>query len=76
MCPSEFDLFGARGYVCGRNIDCALKHTDRSIDALDSFLIQSPLIRFPTAAQGYCMYRHNQFELIAADRVFQDHVAT
>ena len=49
MCPSEFDLFGARGYVCGRNIDCTLIHTDISIDALVSFLIQSRLIRFPTA---------------------------
>ena len=50
MCPSEFDLFGARGYVCGRNIDCSLKHADISIDASVSYLIQSRLIRSPTAA--------------------------
>ncbi len=50
MCPSEFDLFGARGYVCGRNIDYTLKHTDISIDALVSSSIQSRLIRSPTAA--------------------------
>lgn len=50
MCPSEFDLFGARGYVCGRNIDCTLKHIDISIHALVISLIQSRLIRSPTAA--------------------------
>ena len=50
MCPSEFDLFGARGYVCGRNIDCISKHTDISIDALLVSLIQSRLIGSPTAA--------------------------
>ena len=50
MCPSEFDLFGARGYVCGRNIDCTLKHIDISIHALVISLIQSRLIGSPTAA--------------------------
>ena len=50
MCPSEFDLFGARGYVCGRNIDCTLKHIEISIHPLVISLIQSRLIRSATVA--------------------------